>query len=216
MPSAIAPHDLALGLFRPERAADGENELAPLSSLAHWTLAARLGPFVRLGLAVIRRNAPLLQADGLVLHSCKDSTQAYARSCCMSTQARLRRCYALKVSLLPWSVHTYGFQHRRSSNAAGVFAQHWLACFAAIGLREFGHIGDDPVDAVFQRRVRVGDGAFALGFGTHVAASPLSESHEKALIRTEPIQGLQFLAFLGVLPSLVCEHCATQIGHILS
>ena len=69
LPSAVAPHELAFYLQRPERAADGENELTPLSSLAHEMVATRLGPFVRLGLAVIRRNATLGLDPALVFPS---------------------------------------------------------------------------------------------------------------------------------------------------
>ena len=90
-----------------------------------------------------------------------------------------------------------------------------MTCFAAIGVREFGHIGDDPVDAVFQRRVRVGDGAFALGFGTHVATSPLSESHEKALIRVESVRGLQLTALGRIPPGVVGQQCSSHIGVVI-
>jgi hypothetical protein len=53
--SAVPPHGLPLGLFRPKHAADGEDEPAPLAGFVREMLAARLGQFAE-GLPRVDEN----------------------------------------------------------------------------------------------------------------------------------------------------------------
>ena len=92
-----------------------------------------------------------------------------------------------------------GFSLRQAPPAAlpdpaDLLARHRLPRLAGEGAGELGHVGDHAVDAVLAGRVRVGAGAQALGLRARVAARPLRETDEEALVGGEPVLRQEVLA----------------------
>src|SRR5579872_6305020 len=90
-------------------------------------------------------------------------------------------------------------------------ANHRLPNAAGESFAEFGHVGDNTVDAVFLRRMRIGDSVGAFAFGALVATGPLRHADEEALIWSQPVDGPQSLALGSFLPSEVGQERAAQI-----
>src|SRR6266481_4014124 len=99
---------------------------------------------------------------------------------CMSFRG-VRRCRKSEVS-----PQLQGAQTRVSvlPDEADFFCglDHGLACFAAEGLSEFGHVHYYAVDAVLGWGVRIDLGAQAQVFGAVVGAVPLGVADEEALL----------------------------------
>ncbi len=95
-----------------------------------------------------------------------------------------RACVPVAHALPACRVHTL-VNVFQLPNLARLRAYHRLAHPAGEGLAELGHIGNDAVHAILQRRMWICDRIHALGLGPFVAASPLRHADEEALIRRE-------------------------------
>src|SRR5271154_3127549 len=97
----------------------------------------------------------------------------YPRDCIASGQAReagLCRADPLVRSLVragpPDPLFARSTLELALPDFAGLGPHHRLAGFAGESLLELGHVRDNAVDAIFKRRMRVGDGVQPLAFGT--------------------------------------------------
>ena len=72
------------------------------------------------------------------------------------------------------------------------------------------------VDAVFRRRVRVGDGAEALVLGAFIGACPLCHAHKEPLVGTHAVARPQLFPARRVLPRQPCEQGSAKIRDIFA
>src|SRR5579864_1659480 len=89
---------------------------------------------------------------------------------------------------------------------------HRLPRLALKSLRELRHVHHHAIDPVPRRRVRVRDGQLAHHLRPDIRAIPLRESYEEPLLRCEPVNRMQLLAFRRVLPGHPCKDLPAQIG----
>src|SRR5262249_50707597 len=72
-------------------------------------------------------------------------------------------------------------------DAAHVLPNHRRVGFARKRLLEFRHVGNNAIDAVLIRRVRVGERFQALSFGTTVLAPLLRPAEKESLLGVDTI-----------------------------
>src|SRR6266404_4305868 len=106
----------------------------------------------------------------------------------------------------------------RLPDAANFFwgFDHGLAGAAGKGFGEFRHVGDDAVDAVFGRGMRIGLRADSQIFRTVVGTIPLSEADEEALLWGEAVDGLEIFAGAGRAPGHVRQDFSAEVGDVFA
>src|SRR5260221_12735737 len=105
-------------------------------------------------------------------------------------------------------------RRRRLPDAADFFwgFDHGLAGAARKGFGELRHVGDDAVDAVLGRRVRIGLRADTQIFRTVVGTIPLSETDEESLLGSEAVGRLRIFASVGRAPCHVRENFSAVVS----
>ena len=92
---------------------------------------------------------------------------------------------------------------------------------AAPGLQEnafanSGMLTTTPLMRYLGRRMRIGQRPFALLLGPRVAAGPLREADEEALVRRQAVAVLELAVLHRILPRRVGQNLAAQVGNVLA
>src|SRR2546427_1727935 len=93
---------------------------------------------------------------------------------------------------------------------------HRLSRFARKCFRELRHIHHHAIDAVFCRRVWIGDGANTEVLRTLIRARPLGKADEESLIGSKGIDGMKLLVFCRIFPGNISQNLATQVRDIFT